>query len=389
MENNSCPTDVGLEYVTSLGIRPGDNILDLEGKLIRAGGKPTAQRILREIDRRADHKGNRSGFYALKNQNLRISLALTGAFDGDILRKACNWVIDHREQFGSTILEVGCDCGVMSCFLAKSFPDATIVSIDRCRPAIANAKKLAKRMGLTNVTFKALDLKDVDGTYETVFSMRTVHENYSAPEDGLNDLSEQAEIFANSLVEYAHNLKSRIAEEGQLISIERIGRNALLLGWMQALSQAGLVFDVSAYDELTCSELQRESVFQAFTAFKGRMEGISPKELFDFACSKYLDYSAPKYEGWDAKIVYEYRRGELIEGYYYEYPAQQTRGKICAWTHRTDETGLIFYQSSCQGCKGTDLLMFYDISQKDELLQQIHNAIDEAKAAGAVVTKMT
>ena len=69
-------------------------------------------------------------------------------------------------------------------------------------------------------------------------------------------------------------------------------------------------------------------------------EDITPEELFDLACSKYLDYTKAQYFGWDAKIVFENRHGKLIDGYCVEYPQQKFRAKLSAWTHRTDPTGL-------------------------------------------------
>ncbi len=87
-------------------------------------------------------------FYDFKNSDPEISRALSEAYDGDIIRKACNYISSHKDYFGETILEVGCDCGIISCFLAKSFPDAEIVSIDRCAAAIKIAKDFAKKQGL-------------------------------------------------------------------------------------------------------------------------------------------------------------------------------------------------------------------------------------------------
>lgn len=376
--------DVGLQYMISLGIRPAKTLSQLEDQLIRASDTTTARELMLEINNRSDHNGNNDSFYRLKNQSLEISLALTGAFDGDILRKACNWISAHKDFFGQSILEVGCDCGVISCFLAKTLPEVQITAIDRCEEAIQNAKKLAQRLSVSNVSFVSSNLTDLIGSYDTVFSMRTVHENFQADEDVLNGLSEQASIFCNSLADYAHQLHSKINEHGLLISIERIGRNALLLGWMKALYKEGLVFDLSAYEELHCTEVGNESNFQAFISFENKAVSATPNELFDYACSMYLDYSKPQYEGWDAKIVFENRRGKLIDGYQITYPQYNVGIIIGAWTHRTDDTGLVFFQNN----NGNVLLQFYDISQKEALVKSITQAIEEAKENGGRIQQI-
>ena len=33
-------------------------------------------------------------------------IALSSAYDGDILRKACNWIDAHNDHFGKTILDI-------------------------------------------------------------------------------------------------------------------------------------------------------------------------------------------------------------------------------------------------------------------------------------------
>ena len=41
---------------------------------------------------------------------------------GDVLRQACNYVASHKEYFGHTILELNCATGLMTGFLAGTFP---------------------------------------------------------------------------------------------------------------------------------------------------------------------------------------------------------------------------------------------------------------------------
>lgn len=383
--------DAGLQYIMELGFYRAKNMTDVMDQLTKAAGKETAEKLIRVIDFRADHKETRddNSFYAQKNETSALSIALTGAFDADIIRQACNWIVANRENFGKTILEVGCDCGVMSCFLARQFPDVRIVSIDRCEAAIKNARELAEKMHINNVTFMAADLKNVKDTFETVFSMRTVHENIAKDDKAMRDfeikdLPEQAEIYRNCLHDYCGELKKRMAEGGLLISIERINRDALLLGWMEALYDNGMAFDVNCYTEIKCKELRDESVFRAFIAFSVDENKASPQELFDYACSKYLNYSKAQYEGWDAKIVFENRKKDMIVGYLIDYPKLKAKVKTSIWTHKYDETSMIFYQNN----NGNVTTTFHDISRKDELLMSIQGALTEARAHGGIVKKL-
>ena len=110
----------GLDYMMSLGFYPAKTLSGVEDQLAKVSDRNTARKLLEEIDQRVDSRRDDTGFYQRKNADYGVSLALTSAFDADILRKACNWVSSHTEYFGETILEVGCDCGVMTCFFSQN-----------------------------------------------------------------------------------------------------------------------------------------------------------------------------------------------------------------------------------------------------------------------------
>ena len=113
------------QYLLSLGITPSHSFSDVEHKIIEASDQEIASELLNAVNDRANKidKGD-SWFYSFKNQTYNLSMAVSSAFDGDILKRACNWIMQNKDCFGKTILEIGCDTGIMSCFLAKTFPDA-------------------------------------------------------------------------------------------------------------------------------------------------------------------------------------------------------------------------------------------------------------------------
>lgn len=378
--------DPGLKYLQNAGFQRISGKYGLQDYFTSTFGWQKAIEICEMLD--SLEKGTME-FYEYKNSDPIISLALNRYYDTDIVRQACNWIAANKELFGDTILEVGCDCGIISCFLAQSFPYAKILSIDRSQNAIRNAELFANRMNVTNVTFKACDLREITGTFDTVFSMRTVHENYNKDYEGLDDflikdLPEQAEMYRDLLKSYCHELKERMTEDGVLISIERIGRDALLLGWMEALHDQDLSFDLNRYTEIKTKEVEEESVFRAFIAFRKGEQAGSPQEMFDLSNSKYLDYTAARYTDWDAKIVFENRKKSLVEGYLIDIPEMKMKSKIELWTHKYDETSIMAYQNS----NGIVSLEFYDISQQDELLKSIHSFLDETLAKGGTVQKL-
>lgn len=89
-------------------------------------------------------------------------------YDGDIIRKACNYIDTHKDFFVETILEVGCEAGFMTGFLAKTFPKARIVSIDRSKAAIDIATKRIESLGIKNVEFRVSPLAEISEQFDTV-----------------------------------------------------------------------------------------------------------------------------------------------------------------------------------------------------------------------------
>ena len=96
---------------------------------------------------------------------------------GDVLRQACNYIASHKEYFGHTILELNCATGLMTGFLAGTFPGSKIVAIDENESALKAAEKRIADSGIGNVEFRNCSAGDVDGLFDTVFSMGTLPEN--------------------------------------------------------------------------------------------------------------------------------------------------------------------------------------------------------------------
>ena len=76
------------------------------------------------------------------------------------------------------ILELGCGSGGNLIPMAYEYPNATFVGVDASADKIALAKKQAKEIGLKNIEFKALELKNVDKSFG-VFDYIIAHNIFS------------------------------------------------------------------------------------------------------------------------------------------------------------------------------------------------------------------
>lgn len=304
--------DPGATYLQEIGfVDPGDGEIGV--RLESFFGKRKAKELLAEWEKIGS--GNNE-FYEFKNSDPNLSRIFTETFDGDILRQACNYVSEHREYFGGTILEVGCESGYMTAFLAKMFPNSKITAIDRCEPAIKAAKEKISAMNISNVEFRNCSLCDVDGLFDTVFCMRTIQENFNK-----NDLPHEGEpllylfaVYKALTEEYTHLLADHLTDFGTLCVFERIGHDPLLCGWLIQLekSSCGILF--GTYKEVQCREAYLKNTFQAFVAQKGNKNTLKQILNLWYAPVSHYNSSMNTLKEWKALDYLNRNAGRLIRG---------------------------------------------------------------------------
>ena len=364
--------DAGLSYLIMSGIRAAKDKDSVRKEFEGAFGKKEGKEFLDDFYKLAG-KGDMES-YEFKNKDYDKCMLLTGSYDGDIIRRTGNWIINNKEYFGKRILDAGCDCGLISCFLGVNFPESEIVSIDRGINGVKIGEKLAAKLGLKNITFVSSDLKDFeeDG-FDTVFSMRTMMENGSCKEDPFDEFKVQAGNFREAFDDYAGLLASKVGENGFLVSIENTDRDPILLGWLGALYNAGLCAIKDGYSEYICREVGNDAPFQTLVMKKGS-EGGS-EDFFVEICDENGDFSLGDYKGWRAKLIYEFMKDKLIEGYFITGKGAEIGSIFSLWTHAENDDEVIFFQSH----EGEAFVQLTNAKEKDRLLDTIHEVTDSAR----------
>lgn len=369
--------DLGLEHVLKLGIRAARDGRGILNELAKEYGRDIARKKLDAIFEVAEKDGKEQ-MYEVKNAEYNLAMIFSGCYDADIVRKTCNWIAEHKEYFGDTILEIGCDCGFMTTFLGTMFPEKHITAIERSKNGIEIARKNAERFGLNNIEFLNVDAFDLrDRVFDTVFSMRTMQENGSSaePEDPANELIPQAEIFTRKKSPYAVTLSELVKDGGHLVSIERLNRNALFLAWLQALNDAGMRHHLDAYSEIQCVEVGDDTTLEAMVFSKGDTSGVDVFMEFMNCVAQSLDTGAAQYVGWDAKIMYEATGGPMVRGYEITDMRNHAILRVAVKVHKYDDTCLLLYQNN----NGNVHIGYHDISQKDRILEEIMSSLEDAK----------
>lgn len=359
--------DLGLQYLMELGIRPAKDMDGIYRQLREQLGQEQADKAKAELWDEPDVQR----LYDLKNENYATSVAFSGAYDGDIYRQACNWIGQHKAQFGKEILDVGCDCGILSCFLAKILPESQITSIDRTANAIAVARQLAEKLQLTNITFLHSDIADLgDAVYDTVFSMRTVHENVVTKDiqPSYLLLLEQAQMYGNTIADYSARLAAKVKEGGTLVSIERGERNPMFLGWLLNLHENKLTIQRDSYAELHCTTVGKPAVLQALVAGKADAQNDN---VYAFWCDLFdTDWSDYQYTGWAAETFLQntvYGLEQPTDGYLLYNQDGAICGKYAIWPFKENPGAVLFYQ----GAAGQTTVGVYDAALLPEMGRQL------------------
>lgn len=342
--------DAGLAYLKKINVSSVRSAHQIYNDLVRICGKERTREYLDTL-RELENNGDRQAFYEYKNAEPDIALIYTGEYDADILRKTCNYIAEHIECFGTKILDVGCDCGLMSCFLAYTFPESEVFAIDRGGNGLEIGKQIAEKLGLSNISFQKALLSDLDkDAYDTVFSMRLLQENRMDDDRDpvLWPLMRQAEEYYLPVVsDWAVKLSEPLKDGGTLVCVDRCERDPLFLGWWMALDSAGLRLIEDSCHELECTEVGEETRLLAFAAYKGlEIESYGIEKLYKIWKGEFLQRTQEHYQGWEAEAMLKEFSNEMICGYLLKDRNGTPVGKYAVLTIRENSDSLMRYHAS-------------------------------------------
>ncbi len=182
--------------------------------------------------------------YSLKNTSLEFSLLAGACMRGEVQRCAME-ALAASSLSPPSVLDIGCDNGLLTCFCALLWPSAEVVGVDPCKAAIDCAQELAGLLGLQNVKF-------VQGSAESA------HEKTSKRWDLVLTVTvlNEAGYFANSsadLIPFAGTSRALgvsfdcfrkvTAHGGRWVAAELCVSADLFSGWCAALHEAGFQVD--------------------------------------------------------------------------------------------------------------------------------------------------
>lgn len=342
--------NIGRKYVKELGINYENTPRGIFNSLCQKFDKKEAEKFMDKAYRLREE--DTEAFYRYKNEDYDKAMIFSGGYDADIVRRTCDWIAEHRDCFGDTILEVGCDCGFMTYFLAQQFQNSKITSIDRNENALKIARRNTEKFGLSNVEFMAIDAENLnEQSFDTVFSMRTLQENRSEAQIDhiFDDPKVSSDEFVAIVNDYILALSKLLKPGGTLVSIERVDVNPMLLGWLKSLNRCGLVPDLENISIIQAKELGDKSEFTAVISHKGTELAEIEIEKKWMQMLKY-DPSKQEWQGWKSMAAYADKADTLVEGFYVVNPEGGKVGKMAYYTVKNAPNNLLYHV-----CVGEDM----------------------------------
>lgn len=386
------------EYISYLGLKQSYSTGRIGKDAARIDGVDTD--IIKKLVKYMDLRGTpgksipmkESDFYTLKNSDYKTSIAFSGLLSTEYLRMVYEYLEDHSEQLGETILDIGCDNGLITCFIAQLCPDAIVTGIDINENAITVSKQLAEELSLTNVTFEVADLETFNGNFDTVVSSRTAAEYSMRFERNVGNafgepLDKQAEHYKQIFTDFSGRIASLAAKA--VISFERLLFNGGYLGFCAAMNDSGLVLGLGSH----IREKHREAIEASNPAIqialftKGEhveTEALINNIIGDYECSCYASNNMLVYSGFDADIFMWQHKCELVEGCYFKAIDAEGPYKIGKEAvYRTSDGEKICLRSVFLS-DGRDNLLVLDPSRENEILDTLKSDTEAYRQSGAL-----
>lgn len=205
--------------------------------------------------------------YTIKNKDFETTMDFAGYYY-DLYTQLFTWLIDFKNSYdknldGKKILDLGCDNGITTCFVAKLYPNSEIVGVDKCKKGIKCAEEIAQKLDVKNVRFEAVDAKKVDKffkeeKFDLVLSNRSMLEITNLPKlksFWSIDEVEDSIIVANSVLKFFKTIEKVMTDDAKLITFERLDGLEEILNFIKSMHASGLYADTDAMCKIQFKEL--------------------------------------------------------------------------------------------------------------------------------------
>lgn len=209
---------------------------------------------LRKVVARRFEGDKSEDFYSLKNADLGLSLAVGGFYAGGVSQK----FLKHFEPSAipESLLDVGCENGLLTCYYGLLYPKARIVGIDPCGAAIRQAEVLRTSLNIRNVEFLKGELPhamETQDRFDVIVAVTVFQDAEIFPHFGDESALGFTLPSPVSELKELHALRGVLSANGEFFSFERCAYPAQLAWWIQTAIATGWEIDWGKSRRLDCA----------------------------------------------------------------------------------------------------------------------------------------
>ena len=227
---------------------------------------------------------DQSDLYESFASNFKFNNIVQSYCTADIFRTFAVWILEHRNLFGKKILDIGCGCGALTCFIAYAMPDSEVIGIERVGAMVPIANRYKEILGLSNVKFVNASLDNYAETgFDTYFSSLTVQENIRDHADKYIYINfvDQVNAYEKLFSEYVHEIADHMTEGSRFISIERLALwQSDYYAYLNTLNKCGLKVKFGCCRSLYANELDFDCEHTFTVTAASRKEGYDEERIF-------------------------------------------------------------------------------------------------------------
>lgn len=216
--------------------------------------------------------------YTAKNANLDLSLGVQALAVG-VYRGLLSQIRGFTPA-PNAILDVGCENGVVACYLALLYPNARVVGVGHSVPAIDRARELARVLGIKSANFYVGTAANIDGLggrdFDIAFALTVYQDAGFIPDHGDQGhrVGFQSPNPIHPLPEL-EALRAVMATTGFWMSVERCRCPTDLAWWLETINASGWEIDWENSRQIDCS-LKGEADELSLTVAKPRARAGVP-----------------------------------------------------------------------------------------------------------------
>jgi SAM-dependent methyltransferase len=246
--------------------------------------------------------GIREKVYELANFNLQLSLDVSSQYSANIYQEYLTW-FDNLVLKPSSVLDIGCGNGIITCFYALKFPDASVVGIDRSPAAVACARELAQKLAISNISFAECDIATNSSMlekYTLVVSTLCFKESATLTDAPSFSLF----VMKGACPVASEVIPTLLSVDGTLITMERWGSLPQLAWWVRLLNEAGFSAEWQRSTLLSVTTDVSETLPVVVFNNKQPVHIATEQEVLSFRASSQLIKSQPIYEDLAAEAFF-------------------------------------------------------------------------------------